>query len=157
MTEEGMGPGELEPAAVGGELPPDAAGEMETAAAAYGELQELNERLQRDLAAAREELESAVQGRNELAATAAEAVAAYGELLRASAPDLIPEMVQGETVEELNASLSVAREAFARAKERAVRELAAAAVPPGGERAGGLDLSALSPTGKIAHALRRVG
>jgi hypothetical protein len=82
------------------------------------------------------------------------------ELVLRAHPEAIPELVQGETLEELEASATLATEVYRRiaasVREAVARE-AAASIPAGqpGRQASLVDLEALSPTAKIAEGLRR--
>lgn len=83
------------------------------------------------------------------------------ELVLRAHPEAIPELVQGETLEELEASARLATEVYRRIAE-SVRETvareAAASVPAGqpGRQAYPLNIESLSPAAKIAEGLRRV-
>jgi hypothetical protein len=64
------------------------------------------------------------------------------------APDVLPELVQGESVDELDRSLVTARETVARVREQ-MQAQAAARIPAGSPARGGPDRSGLSPSEKI--------
>jgi hypothetical protein len=74
-------------------------------------------------------------------------------LLAEHAGQVVPELVQGGTVEELSASVESARAAHARIAE-SIRQQATTAVSPGNAARTGPDLGALSSQEKIAYALR---
>src|SRR3954466_3189972 len=74
-------------------------------------------------------------------------------LLAEHAGQVVPELVQGGTVEELSASVESAKAAHARIAE-SIRQQAATAVSPGNAARTGPDLGALSSQEKIAYALR---
>ena len=91
-------------------------------------------------------------------ATAQQAQAALLEahrarLLAEHAGQVVPELVQGTTVEDLTRSVEAAKAAHARIAE-SIRQQAAASVSPGNAARTGPDLGALSPQEKIAYALR---
>jgi hypothetical protein len=90
-------------------------------------------------------------------ATAAAAVARYRELV-ASAPDVVPGMVQGATVEEIDASAEASRRAYAEIS-RSVAARYEADVPPGNPaRSGSVPgAEALPPEAKIALGLQKAG
>ena len=79
------------------------------------------------------------------------------ELVLEAHPDVVPEMVQGTTFDELMASVEPAREAY----QRITAEVAAPPAPPKlaaqpGQRSTHLaDVEGLSPLGKISEGLRR--
>lgn len=112
------------------------------------EEQEVASQLEQQLAAQGEELDRL---REELAI----AVARYRHLVLAAAPEVAEEMVTGETIEELDASLATARSLVERVKRRLEAEVEAGRVPAGAPPRSAPDLSALSPGEKIAYALAR--
>lgn len=87
-------------------------------------------------------------------------VAKLRELVLRAYPEAIPELVQGATLEELEASARLATEVYRRVagqvREAAARE-AASSVPAGqpGRQRYLMDVEALSPSAKIAEGLRR--
>ncbi|MCS6801745.1 MAG: hypothetical protein RMM58_01255 [Chloroflexota bacterium] len=88
--------------------------------------------------------------RRELAA----AVAAYRQARLAADPLLPPELVVGETVAEIDASVERARAIVAQVRER-VRSEAAREVVPAALARTPVDPAALSPREKIAYGLGR--
>lgn len=104
-----------------------------------------------------EATESAAQAEAET--QVAEAVTRYRELV-ASAPDIVPEMVRGSTLEEIDASAAEARRAYAEVSRRvAAQHWSDVPVPTGNPARSGSDayLDTLKPEAKIALALRRNG
>lgn len=83
------------------------------------------------------------------------AVAKYRTLLLASAPEVPQELVQGETVEAVDASFVAARKIVEGVRQRLEAQRLQERVPAGAPERRGLDLSALSPKDKIARALGR--
>ncbi len=67
-------------------------------------------------------------------------------------PDIVPELVAGETIEDLIASISPATDAYARLTE-GLRP-SAPSVPAGASTSAPLDADRLSPTVKIQVGLR---
>ncbi|GIW05569.1 MAG: hypothetical protein KatS3mg060_0374 [Dehalococcoidia bacterium] len=86
--------------------------------------------------------------RQELAA----AVAAYREARLAADPSVPPELVTGETVAEIDASVERARAIVAQVRERLRNEVARAVPPPAVGRTP-VDPATLSPREKIAYGL----
>jgi hypothetical protein len=86
---------------------------------------------------------------------AATAVARYRDMVASSA-DLVPEMVQGSTVEEIDASAEAARRAYSDIR-RKVAEQYEREVPPGNPARSSMaaDAEWLKPEAKIALGLRR--
>jgi hypothetical protein len=83
------------------------------------------------------------------------------ELVLRAHPEAIPELVQGETLEELEASAKLASEVYRRIAEsvrEAVAREAAGSIPAGqpGRQTFLVNIEALSPAAKIAEGLRRV-
>ncbi len=79
------------------------------------------------------------------------------ELVLRAYPDVVPELLSGETVEEMLASVPAAQEAYGR-----IAEAAKAAQPDpvpavGGARNFPMDVAAMSPALKIREGLRRKG
>ena len=85
------------------------------------------------------------------------AVARYRESLLAGSPEVPAEMVSGETVEEVEASLGKARAMVARVRERLSAQEGGVRVPAGPPPRRPPDLSALSPREKIDYGLGRMG
>ena len=103
------------------------------------------ESLRRDLEAARQD---AVQARTAAAEESRRLAERYRAVLVQAAPDVPPDLIQGESVEELDRSLATAREVVARVREQ-VQTQAAARIPTGSPVRGAPDLGALSPAEKI--------
>lgn len=81
------------------------------------------------------------------------AVARYREMVTAM-PGIVPEMVGGSTIEEVDASAEVARQAYQAISHRIAAEYEAQ-VPPGNPPRSGNDPGAgLRPEAKIALGLR---
>jgi hypothetical protein len=150
----------------GGELPPPATSPPPVDAnpaltAQLAEYQKLAEERAAALTARDAELEVLRQVAAGHEATASQAQAALLEahrarLLAEHAGQLVPELVQGTSVDELTKSVEAAKLAHARIAE-SIRQQAAAAVSPGNAARTGPDLATLSPQEKIAYALRRNG
>lgn len=87
-------------------------------------------------------------------AAAASAIAKYRELVSAG-PGLVPAMVQGSTVEEIDASVEIARQAYSEISRR-ITEAREQQVPTGNPtRSASLaGAEALTPEAKIALGLR---
>ena len=80
------------------------------------------------------------------------------ELMVRAYPDVVPELLSGETVEEMLASVPAAQAAYQRIA-REVQPERPDPVPAGGgtARAFPMDVSAMSPALKIREGLRRAG
>ena len=83
------------------------------------------------------------------------AVAKYRAAVMASAPGVPEELLKGETVEEIDASLELAQGIVAKVRQQFESDVAARSVPAGAPPRTLPDLSTLPPGEKIAHALAR--
>ena len=81
----------------------------------------------------------------------------YRTALLTAAPDVPPELVQGDNVEALERSLASAKQVVTRIRQQLEAKVAADRIPPGAPLRSTPDLSSLSPTEKILHGLRRLG
>ena len=112
------------------------------------ELQERIALLEQGVAAKDGEL-SAVKG------TLSAAVAKYRAAVLASATGIPENLIKGETVEEIDASLELARGIVSQVRQQLEIEVEARRVPTGAPPRMPQDPSALSPAEKIAYALAR--
>lgn len=105
------------------------------------------------------QLEEGIASRDsELAAlkdSLAGTVAKYRAAVMASAPGVPEELLKGETVEEIDASLELAQGIVAKVRQEFESEVAARSIPAGAPPRTLPDLSALPPGEKIAQALAR--
>jgi len=83
------------------------------------------------------------------------AVAKYRAAVLASAPGIPAELVRGESLDEIDASLEMARGIVSKVRQQLEVEAEANKVPAGAPPRMPQDLSALSPAEKIAYALRK--
>ena len=127
-------------------LPDEVRAELEAVAAAEGEMHDALEdaltEAQRALEAQREATHAAL-GR-------------YREALLAAEPDLPPDLVAGDTLEDVDASVAAARQAVARIRERLaaeVRESPSRGFPVGSPSRGAHSTRALPRAEKIAAGL----
>ena len=84
-----------------------------------------------------------------------EAAAKYRLLLLASAPEVPQELVTGNTIEELDASMATAQSVVAQVRQNLESHRDRERVPAGSPARGTPDLAGLSPRDKIAYALSR--
>ena len=100
--------------------------------------------------------ESVASKDNELAAlkgALANAVDKYRTAVLATAPGVPDELLKGETVEDIDASLEQARRIVLQVKQQLDNDVSTRSIPAGAPPRTPPDMSALSPTEKIAHAL----
>jgi len=83
------------------------------------------------------------------------AVAKYRAAVIASAPGIPQELVKGDSLDEIDTSLELARGIVSRVRQQLEVEAEANKVPAGAPPRMPQDLSALSPAEKIAYALRK--
>jgi len=83
------------------------------------------------------------------------AVAKYRAAVLAASPDIPAELVKGESIDEIDASLEQARGIVSKVRQQLEAEAEANKVPTGAPERTPQDLSALSPAEKIAYALRK--
>ncbi len=130
----------------------DARAEAERLAEQLADREARSQEMAEGLAALRREVEAARREVNEARTTAAEqsrqVAARYRAVLQQVAPDVPPDLIQGESVEDLDRSLVAAREMVAHVREQ-VQAQAAARIPTGSPVRGAPDLGSLSPAEKI--------
>ena len=86
-----------------------------------------------------------------------DATSRYREAVLAAEPWLTPDLVAGETVEEIDAALERARTIAVRLREDAAAQLQAARVPVGAPARGGPDVSRMTAEEKIRYGLAQRG
>ena len=103
------------------------------------------------------ELEQAVAESEEKLTTIsnslAEAVASYQALVVESHPEVLAELITGDTVEVINESLREAQTLIGKVRQGLETEITLAKVPAGAPERTSPDLSALSPREKIQYGL----
>ena len=83
------------------------------------------------------------------------AVESYRASLVAANPEIPEEMIGGDAIGDIDASLEKARELAGRVRIKLEEDLKATAVPAGAPQRAAPDLSELSPREKIEYALRK--
>ena len=83
------------------------------------------------------------------------AIQSYKEMALQANPNIPAELITGESIEELVASLEKANAVVAKVKETITAETKAGKVPAGAPQRTPPDLSALSPRDKIKHAINQ--
>jgi len=116
--------------------------------------------LEQALASKDDEIGSVNQSRDELeeklatiSNTLAEAVTSYKTVLVQANPDIIEELIIGDTIEAINESLTSAKALVSRVRQGLETEILLARVPAGAPERKPPDLSALSPREKIQYAI----
>jgi len=102
------------------------------------------------------EASAAAEGRSaELASSLAEAIQKYRASLLAANPEVPEEMIGGETIADIDASLQTAKGLVEKVKDSLEAAAAETLVPAGAPQRTGPDLSSLSPAEKIKYAIRK--
>jgi uncharacterized coiled-coil protein SlyX len=141
--------------------------ELESAATRVAELEQLVASKESELGAKDSriaELEQAVADRDsqiaalnqslaELESKLSQAVASYKALVVKSNPAVPEELIAGDSIEEIDASLANAQVLIERVRQELEVEIAAAKIPAGAPLRAPLDFSALSPKEKIQYAI----
>jgi len=83
------------------------------------------------------------------------AVAKYRAAVLASSPEIPVELVKGDSIADIDASLEQARGIVSKVRQQLESEAEANKVPAGAPERTQQDLSALSPAEKIAYALKK--
>ena len=82
-----------------------------------------------------------------------QAIASYKAVVIKSKPGVIEELITGDNIEEIDASLERAKTLIVRVRKGLEEEVAATRVPAGAPQRVPLDLSTLSPREKIQYAI----
>jgi DNA repair exonuclease SbcCD ATPase subunit len=125
------------------------AAQTETLAQTKAELASRDEAL----AALHEEIAAARSEADELRAGLRSAAEKYRQAVLASRAEVPPDLVSGETVEEVDRQLEAALRMVAQLKSHLESQAQAQRVPTGAPARRAPDLAALSPTEKISHGL----
>ena len=110
---------------------------------------------QAQVAARDEELAGLRQEAEALQVSLKAAASKYRDVLLAGRPDVPPDLVSGETVEEVDQQLDAALRMVAQLRSHLESQAQALRVPTGAPARRAADLSALSPGEKIAYGLSR--
>lgn len=82
-----------------------------------------------------------------------QAIASYRALVTESNPDIIQELITGDSIEEINESLEKGKTLIVKVRKGLEEENATIRVPAGAPQRTPLDLSILSPREKIQYAI----
>ena len=110
---------------------------------------------EQELAEARRELATAREEAESLRGWLGEAVLKYRDARLAVTPNVPPDLVSGETIEEIDQQFEAARKLVSEVRDRLQSESQASRVPIGSPPRRAPDLSALSPGEKIRLGLSR--
>ena len=128
-------------------------GQLAERDAAFNPLQEEITQLKGELTIRDAELKTLGETSSALGEGLTQAITAYKGLVIQANPGLTPELITGETVDEVDASLERAKGVIEAVRKSLEAERAGAKVPAGAPPRTPPDLSALSPIEKIKHAI----
>jgi len=83
----------------------------------------------------------------------AEAIASYKAMVIQANPEVMEELIIGDTIESINESLEKAKSLISKVRQGLETEISQAKVPAGAPERRSPDLSALSPREKIKYAI----
>jgi chromosome segregation ATPase len=106
-----------------------------------------------EIAGLTQELSEARQAVDELHQAVAQAVAAYKETVVLTNPGLLPDMITGDSIEEIDESVKKARAVIEKVRQEMEAEAARTKIPAGAPPRSRPDFSALSPREKIKYAM----
>ena len=109
------------------------------------------------LAGKDEEIAGLRQSKTELEARYTGAVNSYRALALRGNPELVAELISGETVEAIDESVARAKTLMDKVKQELAAGISSGRVPAGAPPRTAPDLSALSPREKIQYAVRGRG
>lgn len=118
-----------------------------------GELESQLEQTRTELAVKQDEMDNAWVEMTALREAKDEAVSGYRDALRLAHPELPPDLIRGETTEELAASVESAKALVEKVRAALRSEKDAARIPAGAPVSSGPDLTGLSPREKIAAGI----
>ena len=157
-TSEGEGSTGIEGAETQAQAPEPVEGALDIQAPGPEAEQDSESRAQ-DLEAEVSQLHTTIENQEAELANLRQQVASaakrYRSALLASAPEVPEELIQGETVDELDRSLISAKQVVEKIASQLEAHVAAERVPSGAPPRREADLSALSPREKILYALQR--
>ena len=117
------------------------------------ELEDLVSRHKTEIAASQQSQEELNERLNLAEGSLAEAVARYRALVVQANPDIIEEMLSGDSIEAIDQSLERARSLVSRVRAGLEAEIESARFPSGSPERRPPDLSGLSAREKIQHAM----
>ena len=128
-------------------------GELSRADARIAELEQMVAELEGKVATINESLAESEQKLAEAESALSLAVASYRAMVVQANPEVLEELVTGDTIESINESLSKAKTLVSKVKQGLEAEISSAKVPAGAPPRILPDLSALSPREKIQYAI----
>ena len=105
------------------------------------------------IAALKQSMAELEQKLTDLENSLSQVVSSYRALAAEVNPEVLGELITGNTVEDINASLEKAKTLVSRVKEGLEAEIASVRVPAGAPERAPINLEALSPREKIEYAI----
>ena len=129
------------------------ASELDAKGAAISELEQVVADRDSDVAALKQALAESAEMLTNVRDSLAQAVSSYRALVVQANPDVLDELISGDSIEAINQSLEHAQCFISRVKQGLEAEAAKTRVPVGAPQRTPPDLSALSPREKIRYAI----
>jgi len=129
------------------------ASELETRGAAITELEQVIADRNREVAALKQAVAKSDEVLTDVRDSLAQAVSSYRALVVQANPDVLDELISGDSVEAINQSVEHAQRYIFKVKQGLEAEAARTRVPVGAPQRTTPDLSALSPREKIRYAI----
>ena len=129
------------------------ASELETRGAAITELEQVIADRNREVAALKQAVAKSDEVLTDVRDSLAQAVSSYRALVVQANPDVLDELISGDSVETINQSVEHAQRYIFKVKQGLEAEAARTRVPVGAPQRTTPDLSALSPREKIRYAI----
>ncbi len=127
--------------------------ELESKNAAIAELEQAVASKDSEVTILKQAIAESEQKLTEINDTLAQAVASYKTLVVEANPEIPAELINGDTIEDINESLENARALIDKVKQGIEAEASRTKVPAGAPQRVPLDLSVLSPREKIQYAI----
>jgi len=129
------------------------ASELKTREAAINELEQVIADRDSELATLKQTVAKSEESLKDVRDTLAQAISSYRALVVQANPDILDELISGDSVEAINQSVEDAQRFIFKVKQGLEAEAARARVPVGAPQRTMPDLSALSPREKIRYAI----
>lgn len=126
---------------------------LSEAGARITELEQMTAERESEVAALKHSLASSGETLDSIKTSLAQAVSSYRALVVQANPDVLDELVAGDSVETVNQSLETAQALISRVRQGLEVEASRMRVPAGAPQRTLPDLSALSPREKIQYAV----
>ncbi len=129
------------------------ASELDTKGAAIAELEQVIASKDNDITTLKQAVGKSDEVLTNVGDSLAQAVSSYRALVVQANPDVLDELISGDSIEAINQSVEHAQHFISRVKQGLEAEAARTRVPTGAPQRTPPDLSALSPREKIRYAI----